>query len=147
MFEFKDSVLYIQKKLFEFSKMAKTIKIKKQNLKETQINQISSTSQEKHIIRCICNYSHNDGDMICCDKCDVWQHIVCMGLDHNELPEEYYCEKCSPREIDVGKAKDIQEKRKAELDGRSMSSNNQLDLARTAILQEKSFTTHWHMNW
>ena len=30
----------------------------------------------------------------------VWQHVVCMGLDKNNIPDEYLCEKCSPRPID-----------------------------------------------
>ena len=30
----------------------------------------------------------------------VWQHVVCIGLDKNNIPDEYLCEKCSPRPID-----------------------------------------------
>ena len=36
--------------------------------------------------------------MICCDKCEAWQHNLCMGISENddELPEKYYCEQCRP---------------------------------------------------
>ena len=30
----------------------------------------------------------------------VWQHVVCMGLDRNNIPDEYLCEKCHPRFVD-----------------------------------------------
>lgn len=37
------------------------------------------------------------GLMVCCDKCEVWQHCKCMGLsDQTEMPEQYYCEQCKP---------------------------------------------------
>jgi hypothetical protein len=32
--------------------------------------------------------------------CSVWQHVVCMGLDRNNIPDEYLCEKCHPRFVD-----------------------------------------------
>ncbi|KAI8851595.1 hypothetical protein BC829DRAFT_110656 [Chytridium lagenaria] len=32
-----------------------------------------------------------------CDKCDVWQHLICMGLNKKKLPKNYYCEKCKPQ--------------------------------------------------
>ena len=56
--------------------------------------------QDDSVTRCICDYLHDDGYMIQCDKCSVWQHVVCMGLDKNNIPDEYLCEKCNPRPID-----------------------------------------------
>lgn len=36
------------------------------------------------------------GLMVQCDKCEVWQHCSCMGLQAEKLPEQYYCELCRP---------------------------------------------------
>ena len=57
-------------------------------------------NQEDSITRCICDFLHDDGYMICCDRCAVWQHIVCMGIERNNIPEEYLCERCNPRPVD-----------------------------------------------
>lgn len=36
--------------------------------------------------------------MICCEKCQAWQHNDCMGVTEieSELPEKYFCEQCRP---------------------------------------------------
>jgi len=60
------------------------------------------------ITRCICGFLHDDGFMVSCDKCLVWQHCVCMNLNKTNIPEEYYCERCSPRPIDAENAWMIQ---------------------------------------
>ncbi|XP_028810655.1 inactive histone-lysine N-methyltransferase 2E isoform X2 [Denticeps clupeoides] len=56
------------------------------------------------ITRCICGFTHDDGYMICCDKCSVWQHIDCMGIDRQHIPETYLCERCQPRSLDRDRA-------------------------------------------
>lgn len=33
-----------------------------------------------YITRCICSFTHDDGYMICCDECSVWQHVECMEV-------------------------------------------------------------------
>ncbi|XP_011676550.2 uncharacterized protein LOC580083 isoform X3 [Strongylocentrotus purpuratus] len=58
--------------------------------------------------RCICTFDHDDGYMICCDKCTVWQHVECMGLDRNNIPDVYFCERCEPRMVDQQKALELQ---------------------------------------
>jgi len=30
-------------------------------------------------------------------SCSVWQHIECMGISSESLPENYLCEQCEPR--------------------------------------------------
>ena len=38
--------------------------------------------------------------MICCDKCEAWQHNDCMGIteDEDHLPDKYLCELCGPKQ-------------------------------------------------
>ena len=63
---------------------------------------------EESITRCICGFTHDDGYMIWCDGCNVWQHLSCMELDPSSLPEVYYCEICQPRPVNSDRAKQIQ---------------------------------------
>ncbi|XP_059488257.1 inactive histone-lysine N-methyltransferase 2E [Neocloeon triangulifer] len=63
---------------------------------------------EDSVTRCICDFEHDDGYMICCDKCLVWQHVDCMGIDRNNIPEEYLCEQCQPRRVDRTRARNLQ---------------------------------------
>ncbi|XP_052781448.1 inactive histone-lysine N-methyltransferase 2E-like isoform X2 [Mya arenaria] len=58
--------------------------------------------------RCICDFVHDDGYMIQCDQCSVWQHIVCMGLDRDSIPDTYHCEVCKPRPVDRARAREFQ---------------------------------------
>ncbi len=50
-----------------------------------------------YVTRCICDLVHDDGYMIACDECGVWQHIECMQVDPKNLPDNYLCERCEPR--------------------------------------------------
>lgn len=74
------------------------------------------------------DFEHDDGYMICCDKCLVWQHVECMGLDRSNIPDNYFCEKCEPRAVNVENAKSLQGKKKKHLEGES--ENNFLSLSR-----------------
>ncbi|XP_076369656.1 uncharacterized protein LOC143256371 isoform X3 [Tachypleus tridentatus] len=91
---------------------------------DTSFSVISTTStnndtetQEESITRCICGFNRDDEYMICCDKCCVWQHVDCMGLDRNSIPDTYLCEKCEPRKVDRHKAKALQIRKKEEMTG------------------------------
>lgn len=70
----------------------------------------SGSAPQIDVTRCICGMDHDDGFMICCDKCLVWQHIVCMDVNRKKIPDKFFCEKCLPRPINVAKAKFMQRK-------------------------------------
>ena len=56
--------------------------------------------EENEIIRCICGQYEEEEDepraMICCDKCQAWEHNDCMGLPEDYAPDKYFCEQCKP---------------------------------------------------
>ncbi|KTW29990.1 uncharacterized protein T551_01934 [Pneumocystis jirovecii RU7] len=68
------------------------------------------------IIRCICGVEEDDGftiqDNEQCERCYVWQHAVCVGIDQLHVPDEYLCDLCFPRPLDVKKAVEKQRRRK-----------------------------------
>ncbi|KAK8390288.1 hypothetical protein O3P69_010163 [Scylla paramamosain] len=53
--------------------------------------------EDEDVIRCVCNLHRDEGVMIQCERCLVWQHCDCMGV--TDSPEHYLCEECSPRLI------------------------------------------------
>ena len=53
--------------------------------------------------------------MICCDRCLVWQHVDCMGIDRSNIPDEYLCEICRPRRVDRQRARALQMRKREEL--------------------------------
>nr|XP_006824363.1 PREDICTED: histone-lysine N-methyltransferase 2E-like [Saccoglossus kowalevskii] len=84
-------------------------------------------NEDTSITRCICDFDHDDGYMICCDQCGVWQHVECMGLDRNHIPDSYFCEKCEPRNIDKLTAVALQSKKKEEMIGIDTSATDSGD--------------------
>lgn len=66
---------------------------------------LSDASSEKakkvpeDVIQCICGLFKDEGLMIQCSSCMVWQHIECTKANPNV--EKYMCEKCEPREVDL----------------------------------------------
>lgn len=56
----------------------------------------------------------------------VWQHVDCMGIDRQNIPEEYKCELCQPRTIDQNRARTLQlMKRKEQQNFLMMKQSNQ----------------------
>ncbi|KAJ8938710.1 hypothetical protein NQ318_007998 [Aromia moschata] len=54
-------------------------------------------------------FLHDDGYMVECDKCKVWQHVQCV-VKNRQVPDEYLCEVCDPtKPIDRQKARLIQQ--------------------------------------
>nr|CAI5865072.1 unnamed protein product [Callosobruchus analis] len=62
-----------------------------------------------YVTRCICGYLHDDGYMVECDRCKVWQHVQCV-VKNRQVPDEYLCEVCDPRKpIDRQRARTLQQ--------------------------------------
>ncbi|CAB0002433.1 unnamed protein product, partial [Nesidiocoris tenuis] len=53
--------------------------------------------EEEDVIHCICGIFRDEGVMIQCERCLVWQHCYCVGASSNV--EKFLCERCSPREV------------------------------------------------
>ncbi|XP_047559797.1 histone-lysine N-methyltransferase ASH1L isoform X4 [Lutra lutra] len=66
---------------------------------ETSVSEKENAHEkDDDVIRCVCGLHKDEGLMIQCDKCMVWQHCDCMGLDSDV--EHYLCEQCDPRPVD-----------------------------------------------
>ncbi|KAJ1734460.1 SET domain-containing protein 3 [Coemansia biformis] len=71
----------------------------------------STPDEDQGVIRCICNIDDDDGFTIQCENCLVWQHAVCVDVEQDNVPDEYLCEKCNPRKLDVKVSVDYQKRR------------------------------------
>ncbi|XP_075418923.1 histone-lysine N-methyltransferase ASH1L isoform X3 [Tenrec ecaudatus] len=66
---------------------------------ETSVSEKESGHEkDDDVIRCLCGLYKDEGLMIQCDKCMVWQHCDCMGLSSDV--DHYLCEQCDPRPVD-----------------------------------------------
>ncbi|KAI0021248.1 hypothetical protein F4780DRAFT_770319 [Xylariomycetidae sp. FL0641] len=64
--------------------------------------------EEPYTIKCICNFTDDDGNTIYCEVCDTWQHIECYYPYNMEeaLSEDFAhaCADCKPRPLDRQRA-------------------------------------------
>jgi uncharacterized protein len=71
-------------------------------------HKVELLEEEPYTIKCICNFSDDDGNTIYCETCDTWQHIGCYYPHNREeaLSEEFAhsCVDCKPRHLDRDKA-------------------------------------------
>lgn len=86
--------------------------------------------EEEGKTRCICDFTHDDGYMICCDRCGEWQHVDCMGIDRNNIPDAYMCDLCHPRAIDRRHARAIQMRKREELSALGASDSDSSEIVR-----------------
>jgi hypothetical protein len=60
--------------------------------------------EEPYTIKCICDYSDDDGNTIYCETCDTWQHIECFYpgrvADASRAEFDHSCADCKPRPLD-----------------------------------------------
>lgn len=74
-----------------------------------------------YVTRCICGFMHDDGYMIECDRCKVWQHVRCV-VRTKKVPDDYLCEECDPsKHIDRHKARILQQQWMREVQARETS--------------------------
>ena len=79
--------------------------------------QEDAVEEEDFIIKCVCGYTGDDGNIVLCDRCETWQHIECYyhgepGLNMNG---PHFCIDCEPRPLDAKGATERQEARQAAL--------------------------------
>lgn len=75
---------------------------------EATANAVETVEEEPYTIKCICNFSDDDGNTIYCETCDTWQHIDCFYPDNREeaIREDFAhsCAECKPRPLNRQKA-------------------------------------------
>lgn len=69
---------------------------------------VEQAEEEPYTIKCICNFSDDDGNTIYCETCDTWQHIDCFYPNNRDeaIREDFAhsCAECKPRPLDRQKA-------------------------------------------
>lgn len=53
----------------------------------------------------------------------AWQHIDCMGIDRQNIPETYLCERCQPRHLDRERAILLQTRKRECLSGEYVNTD------------------------
>jgi hypothetical protein len=65
---------------------------------------VESVDEEPYTIKCICDFSDDDGNTIYCETCDTWQHIECFYpgrvADASREEFDHSCADCKPRPLD-----------------------------------------------
>ncbi|KAJ9606165.1 hypothetical protein H2200_009126 [Cladophialophora chaetospira] len=69
-------------------------------------------TEEQYTIKCICEFADDDGNTVCCPKCDTWQHIICYYPENQQMPDEHCCDDCFPCGLDKTKATERQRSRR-----------------------------------
>lgn len=77
-------------------------------VKEDSEPSTETVEEEPYTIKCICNFSDDDGNTIYCETCDTWQHIDCFYPDNRDeaIREDFAhsCAECKPRPLNRQKA-------------------------------------------
>ena len=65
---------------------------------ENYVDSPSHSEGDDEEIRCRCGQNVDRGSlMICCDKCEFWQHAECYyGSIRENIPELFFCHICQP---------------------------------------------------
>ncbi|KAI1297957.1 hypothetical protein F5Y03DRAFT_275603 [Xylaria venustula] len=76
------------------------------------VKTLAPAEEEPYTIKCICDFTDDDGNTIYCENCDTWQHIECYyPYNMSEVHREdfnHFCVDCSPRPVDRQRANERQ---------------------------------------
>ncbi|KAI1498650.1 hypothetical protein F5X99DRAFT_313928 [Biscogniauxia marginata] len=83
-------------------------------------NKVQALAEEEpYTIKCICDFTDDDGNTIYCEICDTWQHIECYYPYNMEeaLREDFAhsCVDCKPRPLDRQRARERQRFRQSKV--------------------------------
>lgn len=77
--------------------------------------QETAEDEEHNTIKCICDFSDDDGQTIFCETCLTWQHIACYYPGHEQealrVDFSHSCVDCKPRSLDFSRAREHQRAR------------------------------------
>src|SRR5205085_12638974 len=59
------------------------------------LSDTNPAEEEDYTIKCICDYTDDDGNTVFCDNCQTWQHIECYYPD-DPVPDIHLCGECRP---------------------------------------------------
>lgn len=77
-------------------------------------------------VDCICGFDEDDGNIVACDACNKWQHIICYYPQYGDsLPDElqHWCVKCQPEMSINAQAAHVRQ-REARLDRYGLQNSN-----------------------
>lgn len=82
-------------------------------------SKVETVEEEPYTIKCVCNFTDDDGSTIYCEPCDTWQHIECYYPDNTQdaYREDFAhaCVECKPRHVDRQRAHERQRLRRIKL--------------------------------
>ena len=70
---------------------------------------LSGDAADDYLIKCICGFREDDGNIVYCDLCGTWQHTECYYLDkHGNMPTkeeleaiDHFCADCQRRSLNA----------------------------------------------
>lgn len=96
---------------------------------------------DEYTIKCICDWSEDDGNTIYCETCNTWQHIECFypgRAEETSHPDfAHSCADCNPRPLDRRRAIEWQ---RSQSQNKAPSDNGDKKIKRPASKSHKKKT-------